>query len=45
MNFEDIIGVVPNWAVKNKGAITKWEKFRKSVADFFTVDIVHRTGG
>ncbi len=45
MNFEDIIGVVPNWAVRNKGAITKWEKFRKSVADFFTVDIVHRTGG
>lgn len=45
MNYEDIIGVVPKWAVKNKGAITKWEKFRKSVADFFTVDIVHRTGG
>ncbi len=44
MKYTDIIGVVPNWAVKNKSAITGWEKFRKSVADFFTVDTLHRTG-
>ncbi|MDE6676098.1 MAG: signal peptidase I [Clostridia bacterium] len=44
MKQEDILGIVPKWAVKNKGAITRWEKFRKSVANFFTVDTVHRTG-
>lgn len=44
MKQEDILGVVPKWAVKNKDAITRWEKFRKSVANFFTVDTVYRTG-
>lgn len=45
MSYGDIVGVVPKWAVRNKGSITKWEKFRKSVSDFFAVGTLHRTGG
>lgn len=44
MKTGTIIGVVPEWAIGKKRTITGWEKFRKSVASFFTVDTVHRTG-
>lgn len=44
LKYEDIVGVVPKWAVRNKGTITGWEKFRKSVSDFFSVGTIHRTG-
>lgn len=35
LRAEEIVAVVPGWAVANKDAITKWEKFRSSVSDFF----------
>lgn len=44
MQIETILGVVPEWAIIKKGTITGWESFRKSVASFFTVDTIHRTG-
>lgn len=38
LTVEDIIGVVPDWAVAIKGFSTGWENFRAAVYNFFVWD-------